>query len=92
MSAYVKAPRGRSPLDSIKPYQRSRFAAPYAQRSELKASVNNALLGLICPRLATLDIAARSHFADLFRRQPFVPKEVALQIIKANHTLRNTAT
>jgi hypothetical protein len=26
--------------------QRPRFAAPHAQRSELKASVNNALLGL----------------------------------------------
>ena len=33
-----------SPLDSIKPYQRSRFAAPHAQRSERKASVNNAVL------------------------------------------------
>ena len=44
MSAYVKAPRGRSPLDSVKPYQRPRFAAPYTQRSELKASDNNALL------------------------------------------------
>jgi hypothetical protein len=27
------------------PFQRPRFAAPHAQRSELKASVNNALLG-----------------------------------------------
>ena len=27
--------------------QRSRFAAPHAQRSKLKASVNNALLGCI---------------------------------------------
>jgi len=26
--------------------ERSRFAAPYAQRSELKASVNNAVLGI----------------------------------------------
>ncbi len=45
MSVYVKTPRGRSRLDNVKPYQRSRFAAPHAQRSELEASVNNALLG-----------------------------------------------
>jgi hypothetical protein len=46
MSAYVKAPRGRSSLDSVKPYQRPRFAAPRAARSgELSVSVNNRLLG-----------------------------------------------
>jgi hypothetical protein len=27
--------------------ERSRFAAPHAQRSELEASVNNALLGVL---------------------------------------------
>jgi hypothetical protein len=31
--------------------QRSRFAAPYAERSELKASVTNALLGRMCRRI-----------------------------------------
>jgi hypothetical protein len=38
---------GHSPLDSFKPYQRSRFAAPHAQRSKLKASVTDALLDRI---------------------------------------------
>ena len=33
------------PTVSALPRQRPRFAAPYAQRSELKAQVNNALLG-----------------------------------------------
>jgi hypothetical protein len=28
--------------------KRSRFAAPHAERSEQKASVNNALLGVTC--------------------------------------------
>jgi ApbE superfamily uncharacterized protein (UPF0280 family) len=32
MSAYVKAPRGRSPLDSIKPYQRPASAARIVRR------------------------------------------------------------
>jgi hypothetical protein len=41
---YVNGRGGHSPLDSIKPYQRPRFAAPHAQRSELKALGNNALL------------------------------------------------
>jgi len=51
--------RCRSPIDSVKPYQRSRFAAPYAQRSGLKASVNNALLGACTaePTVLTLDVA-----------------------------------
>jgi hypothetical protein len=53
---------GHSPLDSIKPYQRSRFAAPHAQRSELEASVNNALLdGTVIPDRSQLILATAVH-------------------------------
>jgi hypothetical protein len=60
---YVNGRGGHSPLDSIKPYQRPRFAAPHEARSaDRQASDNNALLDSTPRLLSQWRMAARARF------------------------------